>query len=50
MEPKGYVRVTANRGGKKLEFDTVCRVDMDVEMEYIANGGILQYVLRRMAE
>ncbi len=50
MEPKGYVRVTAYRGGKKLEFDTVCRVDMDVEMEYIANGGILQYVLRRMAE
>ena len=50
MEPKGYVRVTAYKGGKKLEFDTICRVDIDAEVEYIANGGILQYVLRRMAE
>ncbi len=48
MEPREPVRVTAYRDGKKLEFDTVCRVDVPVEMEYIANGGILQYVLRRM--
>ncbi len=50
LEPKGYVRVTAYKDGKKLEFDTICRVDIDAEIDYIANGGILQYVLRRMAE
>ncbi len=50
LEPKGLVRVTAYKNGKKLEFDTICRVDIDAEIEYIANGGILQYVLRRMAE
>lgn len=48
MEPKGPVRVTAYRDGRKLEFDTICRVDVPIEEEYIANGGILQYVLRRM--
>ncbi|MDR3075210.1 MAG: aconitate hydratase AcnA, partial [Candidatus Methanoplasma sp.] len=48
LEPKGTVRVTAYRDGKKLEFDTVCRADVPIEIEYIANGGILQYVLRKM--
>ena len=48
LEPKGAVRVTAYRDGKKLEFDTICRVDVPIEVEYIANGGILQYVLRDM--
>ncbi|MDR2699099.1 MAG: aconitate hydratase AcnA [Candidatus Methanoplasma sp.] len=48
LEPKGAVRVTAYRDGKKLEFDTVCRADVPIEIEYIANGGILQYVLRDM--
>lgn len=48
LEPKGIIRVTAFRDGKKLEFDTICRVDVPIEIEYIANGGILQYVLRNM--
>ncbi len=50
LEPKGDIYVTAYKGGKKLEFKTICRVDVPAEVEYIANGGILQYVLRRMAE
>ena len=50
LEPKCTVRVTAYKDGKKLEFDTLCRVDVPAEVDYIANGGILQYVLRRMAE
>lgn len=50
LEPKCTVRVTAYRDGQKLEFDTICRVDVPAEVDYIANGGILQYVLRRMAE
>ncbi len=48
LEPKGAVRVVAYRDGRKLEFDTLCRVDVPAEVDYIANGGILQYVLRRM--
>ena len=50
LEPKCTVRVTAYRDGQKLEFDTLCRVDVPAEVDYIANGGILQYVLRRMAQ
>ena len=50
LEPKGDIYVTAYKDGKKLEFKTICRVDVPAEVEYIANGGILQYVLRRMAE
>ena len=50
LEPKCNIRVTAYKNGQKLEFDTICRVDVPAEVEYIANGGILQYVLRRMAE
>ena len=42
--------MTAYRDGQKLEFDTLCRVDVPAEVDYIANGGILQYVLRRMAQ
>ena len=49
LEPKGEIYVTAYKDGKKLEFKTICRVDVPAEVEYIANGGILQYVLRRMA-
>ncbi len=48
IEPKCDVKVTAHRDGKKLEFWTVCRVDVPAELEYIRNGGILQTVLRSM--
>ncbi len=48
LEPKSAVRVTAYKGGRKLEFDTVCRVDVPAELEYISNSGILQTVLRNM--
>ena len=48
LEPKCIVRVTAYKDGKKLEFGTLCRVDVPAEMDYIENGGILQTVLRNM--
>jgi len=41
------VRVT-DREGEPLEFQTTCRIDTPVEMEYYRNGGILQTVLRKM--
>jgi aconitate hydratase len=43
------VHVTATRdGGEKVEFDAVVRIDTPGEADYYRNGGILQYVLRRM--
>ena len=35
--------------GGERRFQTVCRIDTPVELEYYRNGGILQTVLRRMA-
>ena len=48
LEPKGIVKVTAYKNGQKLEFGTLCRVDVPAELDYIKNGGILQTVLRNM--
>ena len=28
--------------------ETLCRIDTNNELEYYKNGGILQYVLRKM--
>jgi aconitate hydratase A / 2-methylisocitrate dehydratase len=43
------VHVTATRSsGEKVEFDAVVRIDTPGEADYYRNGGILQYVLRRM--
>ncbi|OYO21981.1 aconitate hydratase [Enemella dayhoffiae] len=45
------MKVTATApDGKKTEFDAVVRIDTPGEREYYLNGGILHYVLRRMAE
>jgi aconitate hydratase len=41
------VRAT-HPGGKVTEFQTLCRIDTPVEVEYYRNGGILHTVLRRM--
>ncbi len=48
LEPKCVVKVTAYKNGQKLEFGTLCRVDVPAELDYILNGGILQTVLRNM--
>ena len=45
---KDYITVKAYKDGRVLTFQTLCRVDVPIEEEYIANGGILQYVLRNM--
>ncbi|HZD24015.1 MAG TPA: aconitate hydratase AcnA [Acidimicrobiia bacterium] len=50
LSPRQTVRVTATRqDGTSVEFDTIARVDTPIEVEYLRNGGILHYVLRRMA-
>jgi aconitate hydratase len=35
--------------GARSTFATKCRIDTANEMEYFVNGGILQYVLRKLA-
>ena len=51
LEPLSSIRVVATRGdGKRIEFDAVVRLDTPVDVEYYRNGGILQTVLRSLAE
>ncbi|MBP2478235.1 aconitate hydratase [Crossiella equi] len=43
------IKVTATKGdGTKVEFDAVVRIDTPGEADYYRNGGIMQYVLRKM--
>jgi len=42
--------VTATaRDGSVKEFEAVARVDTPIEIDYLRNGGILHFVLRKMA-
>jgi len=51
VTPRQILRVTARHpGGKVTSFDTVCRIDTPVEVQYYRNGGILHTVLRKMAK
>ncbi len=48
--PRQSVTVQATRAdGTTVEFLTTARVDTPIEVVYLRNGGILHYVLRRMA-
>ena len=44
------VRATDPESGETTEFEVVCRIDTPVEVDYYRNNGILQMVLREMAE
>jgi aconitate hydratase len=49
ITPKKDIKCKIYRDGKLYkECDLLCRVDTEVEVEYINNGGILHYVLRRL--
>ena len=50
VQPRQTIKVTATKpDGSKVEFDTTCRIDTPVEVDYYRNGGILHTVLRNMA-
>jgi aconitate hydratase len=50
LRPRQRIPVTATRNdGEAIRFETVARVDTLIEVDYLRNGGILHYVLRRMA-
>ena len=47
VEPRSTITVTATKlDGSTVTFDTKCRLDTPVEVDYYRNGGILHYVLR----
>ncbi len=47
----GVVDVSAVKpDGSKIDFKATVRIDTPTEGKYFANGGILQYVLRQLAE
>jgi aconitate hydratase A / 2-methylisocitrate dehydratase len=51
VQPRQTIKVTATKpDGTKIKFDTTCRIDTPVEVDYYRNGGILHTVLRKMAE
>ena len=50
LQPRDTVAVKAVRtNGEEVAFEAVARVDTPIEVEYLRNGGILHYVLRKMA-
>jgi aconitate hydratase len=50
LRPRQTVEVKLTRAdGSSETFETKCRIDTVNELEYFLNGGILQYVLRKLA-
>ncbi|MBF0254537.1 MAG: aconitate hydratase AcnA [Candidatus Omnitrophica bacterium] len=50
MSPRCRMKVAAVApGGKRTVFEAVLRIDTPVEMEYIKSGGLLPYVLKKLA-
>ncbi|MEO0514342.1 MAG: aconitate hydratase, partial [Planctomycetota bacterium] len=51
VEPRQTLLITAIKpDGSEIKFDTLCRIDTPVEVDYYRNGGILHTVLRNMAK
>lgn len=49
LQPGTKVAVTITRSDCSTQtFDALCRIDTQNELEYYKNGGILQYVLRKL--
>jgi aconitate hydratase len=50
LKPRQTVSVKVTRAdGSTYSFDALCRIDTVNELEYFLNGGILPYVLRKLA-
>jgi len=50
LKPRQQLQVKATRtDGSSKTFQVLCRVDTPGEVEYLRHGGILQFVLRKMA-
>ena len=50
LKPRQTLKVSYTRpDGSSGEFETLCRIDTENEIEYFYAGGILPYVLRKLA-
>ncbi|KAA0212155.1 aconitate hydratase AcnA [bacterium] len=50
VQPRQKIAVVARKAdGREIKFNTHCRINTPVEVDYYRNGGILHAVLRRMA-
>jgi aconitate hydratase len=48
LQPRQRVQVVAELDGTKSEFEMMVRIDTPVELDYYRNGGILNFVLRKL--
>ncbi len=46
LTPGKLLTVTVSGDGDTKQFETLCRIDSPIEVEYFRHGGILPYVLR----
>jgi aconitate hydratase len=50
LKPRQTVKAKITyKDGTVKEIDLLCRIDTEVEIEYVENGGVLHYVLRNLA-
>ncbi len=50
IRPNGLLAVTVKKNDTKTSFKVVVRLNTDIELDYIKNGGILPFVLRQMID
>ena len=48
IKPNGFLNIIALKNGQKINFQVIVKLNTDIEIDYIKNGGILHYVLRQM--
>ncbi len=48
IQPSGLLNVKAQKNGNSIDFQVVVKLNTDIEIDYIKNGGVLHYVLRQM--
>jgi aconitate hydratase len=50
LRPRQTVKATIRRAdGTCREIELLCRIDTEIEIEYVEHGGVLHYVLRDLA-
>jgi aconitate hydratase len=48
IKPNGLLTVNVLKAGNEKKFQVIVKLNTDIEIDYIKNGGILHYVLRQM--
>jgi len=48
IAPQKMLTVTAMKDDKKITFEVLARLNTDIDVKYLENGGILPYVLRKL--